>query len=464
MAKKKNKPQKIEHPTITINVNRELSALSRRLGTVFGGLLSVTDETLRDHSKEGYKLYNDMMRKDSQLGFCFRKRADLVLSLDYNIEAPDDATPAEQDTADWFQDMFEDIDNFNESRRGFFKGIAYGFRPVEIMFKKRDSDGLIGIDRFACRDPERFRFTAEGELLLYELSSAIQGEKMPWYKFVINTWGSDETPYGEGLLRELFPLWFFKNESIKSLMRFTEKFGTPYLFATYPVALPPAQQTALLETLVKLHNNSVGIGPEGSTINVSDPGRSGVQQLFEFILDKYVDRQYAKAVLGQTLSTESESGTFALAKFQSKGQQSLVESDSKWHEGQLNKLIKNLHNINFGAVPAGRYPRFRIAYEESKDVASMAEGIGVVVNNLGLPVGEQYARDQLGIPEPAEDEETLAGRKVAPAAFRGFGGSAESDGIDNPDANNLDPVTMAWVKGAVKKLNAERARHGEQRI
>jgi len=449
---------------ITVNINRELSALSRQIGKIFGDLLVVTDETLEAHSREGYKYYTNMLRKDPQLALCFRKRAELVLALDYHIEAPQDATPQEQERADWFAEVFEGIENFTESRRGFFKGIAYGFQPAEIGFEKR-ADGYIGIKRFWNRNPERFRFTPDGELRLVDLSGGLGGEPMPDYKFVINTWGSDETPYGEGLLRELFPLWFFKNESIKSLMRFTEKFGTPYIFATYPPGMPPAQQTQLLDTLVKLHSNSVGIGPEGSTMSINDPGRAGVVGLFKFILDEYVDRQYAKAILGQTLSTESESGTFALAKFQSKGQQRLVEADSKWHEYQFNKIIKNLHDINFGPAPAGRYPKFKISYEENQDIKTVAEGASIAVNDLGLPVGQEYIRNQLGYPEPAEDEEILPGRKTPSGGLGfskpGFGGTEE---INEPSADGLglSPVTLAWMSEAVSRLKAQRAKKSEE--
>jgi len=466
MAKKKKQGKKIEAPKITVNIDREISKLENQFGAVFGNLLQITDKTLESHSTDGYKLYTTMLRKDSQLALCFRKRAENVLAQGYQILPPDDPTPEEEKRTDWFEDMFAGIKHFNESRRGFFLGIAYGFRPAEIIYESR-ADGTIGIKRFACREPERFRFTPDGELRLYGLGMAMnEGLEMPDYKFLVNTWGTDETPYGQGMLRELYPLWFFKNHTMKSFFRFVEKFGGPHIFATYPIQMPPAKQTELLETLVKMQSNAVGIGPEGSSVTVQDPGRNSVVEVFRFAIAEYVDKQYAKAILGQVLSTESESGTYALGKFQSKGEQRLVESDSKWQEDELNRVIRTLHDINFGAVPRERYPQFSISYEEAKDTKTVLEGVAIAVNDLGLDVSKSYVREVSGIPEPAEDEEILPGRKTAPSPFGGgFPGTEEESPEDETEpATGLSDSTKAWLTKSNRLLKAQQARRKKKAL
>jgi len=465
MPKKRKRDEKIEAPKITVNLSREISSLERQFYNVFGNLLAIQDKTLEDHSTEGYKLYTEMLRKDAQLKFCFRKRAENVLAQGYDILPPEDPTPEEEKRTVWFKEMFAGIWKFNESRRGFFLGIAYGFRPAEIMYERR-FDGTIGIKRFANREPERFRFTPDGELRLYDLGIAVnEGEPMPEYKFLVNTWGADETLYGEGLLRELYPLWFFKSHTIKAFFRFVEKFGSPYIYGTYPVQMPPAQQAEFLEILVKMQSNSVGIGPENSAVNIQDPGRRSVVDVFKFAIEEYVDRQYTKAILGQTLSTESESGTYALSKFQSKGEQRLVESDSLWQEDELNRVIRTLHNINFGAVSRDRYPRFSISYEEVKDTKTALEGIAIAVNDLGLDVSASHVRNIAGIPEPAEDEDILPGRKTpGGGGFGGFGGGYPGSEDEEPEdktepAAGLSDSTKAWLIESNRRLQAQQARH-----
>lgn len=416
--------------TIQIKVGTELSSpLKDGLGTVFGGLQAVPDETLRDHSHEGYKLYTTMLRKDARLAMCFRQRASTVTAQGWNIN-PGDADP--DDTAgfqNFVQDVFDSIKFFETSRQRMFRAVAYGYQPQEIIFKLRP-DGKIGIEQFKTRDVQRFRFNEAGELMLTGRMGT-GGTPMPAENFLVNTWGSDETPYGEGLLRELYPLWFFKNNGIKEFVRFVEKFGTPYLWANYPRGISKTEQDALLTVLKQMQGNAVGIGPDGTNFTVSSANYTGVVDVFRFLLKEYVDHEYANTILGQSLSTEAESGTHALAKYHSKQQQHLCEQDSQWQEEQFDQVIATLIDVNFGVQERGMYPKFRIPYEEEKDMLAYLNGIGTAVNGLGLPVGENWLRKQIGIPAPDDDELALAGRKMPAVSFPGMDvGDSE---LDNPN-------------------------------
>ncbi len=412
---KRRRRRRPKKAAFNIRLGRELSSpVSDTLNRLFGRYLENPDRTLDDHSSEGLRLYNEMLRKDAQLAMCFRQRALNVMAQGWRI-IPGGETREDHERASWVEEVLNGVENFHLSRTRFFRGISHGYVPAEIMFKQR-SDGNLGIACFRTRDPERFRFDEHGKLIL--LGKGPGNEKvMPLEKFVINTWGSDESPFGQGLLRELYPLWFFKNNAIKELVRFVEKFGAPYLWANYPRGLPTAEQDALMEVLKLMHSNAVGIGPEGTEFQVNEIGRQGVIEVFRFIISEYVDRQYAKAILGQTLSTESESGTYALAKFQNKGLQNIIEDDSLWQQAQINGVIRTLIDINFGPLPVSKYPLFRIAYEEDKDLESYLQAVSVAVNDLGLAVGQSWLRGQIGFPAPRVDDELLEGNSGAGAGL-----------------------------------------------
>ena len=391
-----------------IRLGRELSSpVESSLNRLFARYLENPDRTLEDNSSEGLRLYSEMLRKDAQLAMCFRQRALNVMAQGWRI-IPGGETREDHERAVWVEEVIDGVENFHLSRTRFFRGISHGYAPAEIMFSRR-ADGTLGIACFRTRDPERFRFDERGRLVLLG-NSAVKDKVMPREKFVINTWGSDESPFGQGLLREIYPLWFFKNNAIKELVRFVEKFGAPYLWANYPRGLSAAEQDALIEVLKLMHSNAVGIGPEGTEFQVNEIGRQGVIEVFRFIISEYVDRQYAKAILGQTLSTESESGTYALARFQSKGLQNIIEDDSLWQQAQIDGVIRTLIDVNFGPLPASRYPRFRIAYEEDKDLKSYLQAVSVAVNDLGLDVGQSWLREQIGFPAPGVDDSSLEGR------------------------------------------------------
>jgi phage gp29-like protein len=392
---------------LTVQVGRELSSpLADKLGLIFGKIQANPDLTLATHSGEGLKLYNEMLRKDAHLAMCFRQRALNVMAQGWRL-IPGGESREDRERVSWIRDVFSEVENFHLSRTRFFRGISHGLAPAEIIFGRR-RDGMIGIERFRNRDPERFRFDRDGNLVLVGCHG-LDGEQMPPYKFVINTWGSDESPYGQGLLQQLYPLWFFKNNAIKELVRFIEKFGAPHLWANYPGGTPETEQDALLEVLKAMQGNSVGIGPEGTELKVTEVGREGVVEVFRFIIEEYVDRQYAKAILGQTLSTESQSGTYALARFQGKSLQHILEDDALWQQEQINMVIRTLIDINFGPLPASKYPSFRIPYEEEKDLQDYLGAVSVAVNQLGLSVSELWLRDQIGFPAPEPDGGCIVG-------------------------------------------------------
>ncbi|MBW7996007.1 MAG: DUF935 family protein [Candidatus Glassbacteria bacterium] len=403
---RKRRRRRKRRPVVTAVRHRELTNPWRDgLGSIFGRWVENPDRTLEDHSTEGLSLYSEMLRKDAQLALCFRQRALNVMAQGWRI-IPGGDTHEDHERAAWVERELRQVKQFHISRTRFFRGISHGFAPAEIIFTRR-GDGTLGIDSFRTRDPERFRFDPDGGLLLTDMPC--DPRRLPSWKFVLNTWGSDESSYGQGLLREIYPLWFFKNNALKELVRFVEKFGAPYLWASYPRGTSGQEQDALLDVLKLMQSNTVGIGPEGTEFQINEIGRQGVVEVFRFIISEYVDRQYAKAVLGQTLSTESESGTHALANFQRVSLQNIIKDDSQWQQEQLDGVIRTLVEINYGPLPAGRYPTFRIAYEEDRDLAAYLKAVGVAVNELGLPVGERWLREQIGFPAPRDDDSPLAG-------------------------------------------------------
>ncbi|MEA2064479.1 MAG: DUF935 family protein [Gemmatimonadota bacterium] len=418
----RTRKRRSRRPRLSVQVGREISSpLADRIALVFGHLQVNPDLTLDEHSGEGLKLYSEMLRKDAQLAMCFRQRALSVMSQGWRI-IPGGKTREDLECAAWVREVLDEAEHFHISRTCFFKGISHGLAPSEIIFSRR-ADRTIGIKAFRSRDPERFGFDEEGNLVLVGLTGTSR-KRMPAEKFVLNTWGSDETPYGQGLLQQLYPLWFFKNNAIKELVRFIEKFGAPHLWANYPSGTPSAEQDALIEVLKAMQGNSVGIGPEGTELKVTEIARQGVIEAFRFIIEEYVDRQYAKAVLGQTLSTESQSGTYALARFQGKSMQHILEDDSLWQQEQMDRVIRTLIDINFGPLPGSKYPRFRIPYTDEKDLRDYLGAVSIAVNELGLPIGERWLRDQIGFTSPTADDTPLAG--TAGSGKDGYGRNSSS--------------------------------------
>ena len=436
------------------NLQNELTPWTdeKYLSRVFGKFLDNPDQTLEENSREGIDLYNRMLRVDANLAECFHKRTTNVLSLGFDI-LPGDDSPRAVEIAEFIAEVFDGIPNLPVSRERMFRGISHGYAPSEIIFTPRP-DGRIGIAGFRGRNPERFRFDKDNNLV-YITGMGIQGDVMPREKFVLNTWGGDESPYGNGLLRELYPLWHFKSTGLKALVRFVEKAGAGYLIGQYPKGTQQGEIENLLDALKHMNSNNVAAIPEGSNVDFKQADNANVVNLFEFMIDRFVHQGYTLAVLGQTTSTETQSGTFALAKFQSKGEQRLIEQDAQWHESQMQPVVKFLVDINFGPQPV--YPIFSVPYEENKDIVSMLAGYKAAAE-VGLPIQKRWALEQLGFPIPegleeAELDEMLElPQPVSP--FGGFGAGQEEE--PDPDDEKADGLSESGgrVRLSEKKKNA----------
>lgn len=446
-------------------LSKEITHYTKDLAVshAFGKYIENVDKTLEDNSTEGIDLYTKMLRLDAHLAFCFRKRAAAVLSLEWTI-LPGGETPNHKKQAEFVQDVFDRVEEqggFSTSRKNMFNAQAYGYQPVEILFQPLE--GRIVITGFRNRDPDRFRFN-ENDELMYVSQWGTEAEVMPQFKFMKNTWGSDETPYGQGLLRELYPLWFFKANGLKDFTRYVEKMGTGWTLATYPPGTSDDDKDDLFDMVVKLQSNNAAIVPEGTNIDVEQANHTSVAQLFEFILENYVDKKYTLAILEQTTSTETKEGTHALARFQSKGEQRRIEEDAKWQQAQLNQVIQTLIDVNFGALPRGEYPQFSYQYEEHKDLKSLGEAYHSLVK-VGIPIKIVDALKECNMPIPEDqDEDELLKVAQAPSPFGGggFGGSPEDqEDNDEEPASGLRSSETRNTYGAASKKK-DRIAHRQQ--
>ena len=94
----------------SIRVGTELSGRLRDpLAEVFGRLAMNPDRTLQEHSGEGMRLYNEMLRKDSQLAMCFRMRALNVTAQGWNV-VPGGESREDTELAAWVGDVLEGIE------------------------------------------------------------------------------------------------------------------------------------------------------------------------------------------------------------------------------------------------------------------------------------------------------------------------------------------------------------------
>ncbi len=411
----------------------------RRFRSFFENPDKTLTENASSHGWQGIEAYKEMLRLDGKLTSLQRKRAGAVASLEYKIK-PGGPDQKHSDQAEFTQAIFDELEsraNFSTTRATQLTAVSFGYRPSEIIYGMRN--GLVVIEAIKTRDPARFRFDENDQMVFVGENQAERLVLEPW-KFMANTWGSDESPYGHGMLRELYPLWYFKSMGLKDFTRYLEKMGSGWTIGTYPAGTSTEQIDKFAEMLQEMQSNNTGAVPEGTEIDIKQGAHQGVKDIFSWIID-YADHQFTLAYLEQTTSTESESGTFALGRFQSLGEQRVIEAVAKWQEAQYNKVIRFLIDINFGEMPPGQYPTFSYDYEVAKDQKVTAEAIGAVLD-IGVTVTLRQALKELGRPIPpgvSDEELDQPLEKLQPTPLGG--GFTEFD--DDP-ANGL-ASTADWA-------------------
>jgi phage gp29-like protein len=121
----------------------------------------------------------------------------------------------------------------------------------------------------------------------------------------------------------------------------------------------------------------------------------------------FLAAEMSKATLGQTLTTEQgKVGTQALGKIHNDVRKDIRESDARALAATIRRdVLAPLTKYNFS--PGTRVPLFRFLTEDAPDLVLLAKVCEIMAPIMPIP--QSWARDQMGIPEPIEGEDILAG-------------------------------------------------------
>ena len=135
---------------------------------------------------------------------------------------------------------------------------------------------------------------------------------------------------------------------------------------------------------------------------VEATSRSGGANPYQ-LMAEFCNREMSKAVLGQTLTTDTSgsTGTYAAARVHGQVRQDLVKADAQALAATLREqLLRPLVGFNFGWDKP--VPWFRFRFEEEEDLKTLSE----VFRNLaamGVPVDMEHVAERFGIPMAGTD-------------------------------------------------------------
>ena len=314
------------------------------------GYLPDPDEILKASGKT-FDTYRKIMI-DSQIRSCCNSRKAGTKSLDWDIDRGRDNTPQGDLIKNFYRDNQPMIDGFIDD---ILRAPMFGFQPIEIIWGKV-GEYILPV-ALKAKNQEWFMFNDRDQLCLLEGASLI-GTPVPERKFLIPTYNDIHNefynPYGDRVLSSCFWPATFKRTSNKWWVTYVEKYGMPYLIGTVPKNATDKQKQEMKANLESMVLDAIAIIEEGTEINFETASKgqaiSASSETYKDLVEQ-CDLQISKAILGQTLTTDSGqggSGSYALGKVHSLVRRDILLSDKKLVEKTCNQLNKWIMEINFG--------------------------------------------------------------------------------------------------------------------
>lgn len=347
------------------------------------------------------ELFEEMEEKDPHLFSQLQTRKNAVTGLDYEVIPFDPDNRRDKEIAEFVQNQIGGIEGFEDVMLDLLDAIGKGFAVSEIMWGY--NGGHVVVNDIRSRYQKRF-FWDQNDVFKVRTDEAPAGIELPSNKFIIHKYKARSGhPSRAGVLRVVAWMYLFKNYTIKDWVAFCEVYGQPLRVGKYSPGASEEDKRALMQALAQIGTDAAGIFPDGTMIDFINTDKASSTDLFER-LSRYCDEQISKAVLGQTLTSDSGGGSYAQSKTHNDVRHDLTIADCKALAATLRRdLIRPLVLFNFG--DDRRVPYLRFDAEEAEDLEQTANIIGTLVEKTGLKVPTSYIYKKFSIPKPEGDEE-----------------------------------------------------------
>lgn len=356
------------------------------------------------------ELAEDMEEKDAHLQSELGKRRGALLTVDWQIVPPPNATAEEQRDATLIEEILRDAVWFDDCLFDATDAILKGFSCQEIEWEQGLVGGLKLIKNVHWRDPAWFITPTLERNTLRLRDGSIHGvelQQFGWVKHIAKA----KTGYLSriGLVRTLVWPFLFKNYSLRDFAEFLEIYGLPLRLGKYPEGAGEKEKQTLLRAVMSIGHNAGGIIPRGMEIEFQKAA-DGTDTTFMSMIE-WAEKSMSKTILGGTLTSQADgaSSTNALGKVHNDVRLEVRNADLKRLAATITRdIVYPLYALNCKSFnDARRIPRLEFDIAESEDLNAFADGLNKLVD-IGFKIPTQWAHEKLQVPIAGKDEEVLA--------------------------------------------------------
>ncbi len=372
-------------------------------------------EAERGDIRKQMDLYDDITERDPSLEGLLTSRKLAVTGLEWDVKPAEEEKQAKK-IAEQTKAMLLAIPNFEQGLMALLDAIGKGVSAVEINWHINSKTDSIAVKELIPVPSRRLTFWGEerpeNHAKLLTKNAPLQGEEMQKGKFAVFYHSlRNSHPARGGVLRTASRLWLLKAYTLRYWGLKNELYAIPFRLGTYRNGATEHEIKTLKRAVKGLASDSGAVISEGTTISLLEATRTGGDKAFKELAD-YVDGSIAKLILGHSAAASSTPGKLGNETGAKEVRQDFLEYDATALMSCVtNSIIKPWVEWMFGEGVA--IPQFCLKYEKEEDKEKQAK-IYKTLTESGLQMPAGWVREQFGIPDPKEGEETIGGMPTAP--------------------------------------------------
>ena len=379
------------------------------------------------------ELFEEMEGKDTHLFSQLQTRKLAVTGLDWEVQPFSQEEPDKQIAA-FVEEQLKELDGFSDNIMDILDAIGKGISFQEIEWAYHD--GHVVIDNIEYVHQKKFYYDSMTDELKIRTDDFPGGITLPENKFIIHKYKARSGhPSKYGVLRVVAWMYLFKNYDLKDWVSFCEVYGMPLRLGTYDATASEKDKAALYDAIIKMGTDAAGIVPSGTDIKFIESNKQSSVDIYEK-LARFCDEQMSKAIVGQTLTSDS-GGSYAQSKTHNDVRQDLTQADCKAVMETIRRdLIRPLVEFNFGT--GTHIPYFSLNSADTDDLKETAEIVSTL-SSTGLEIPKPWLYKKFNIPAPEEGEETI-GKVMTEPGQPGMGIFRQmklKDDAGRPDAQRI---------------------------
>jgi len=408
-----------------------------------GHWLPNPDPVLRKMGKN-LQVYRDL-RADAHVGGCVRRRKAAVLALEYGV----DRENADARVVDFVEQMLAGW-KLERIVSEILDATLYGYQPLEVTWAVEDGHHVI-LD-VQGKPAEWFGFDDENRLRFKDKDAGPEGILVADERVLLARQdASYDNPYGVADLSRCYWPTIFKRGGMEFWLKFTEKYGSPFLIGKHPRATPQDEADLLAFALEAMQSTAVAVIPDDASVEILEAGGKGASaEVFDKLL-RWCRSEVSIALLGQDQTTEADT-TNASAQAGLLVAQDIRDADKRLVESVVNEAIGWVVGRNFDDEVIANPPRFAMWEPQDLDKAR-AERDAILAAMPGGPVfTDDYLMREFGYERGDLGERPGFGFNAAagfnPGGFPAF--AEKNDAAPAPDQTALDDAIDALAPEALQ--------------